>query len=288
MQNILAQDYARPEKYPWVKDLECLKWEHRRNLIVNHLLDEKVVRADIVCLQEVQRDHFPDLLSNLLPTFGGILQNVSRTHNVGTAILVRKTCPFRIKRVESRSRALIAVLENKYKSNLLYVCAVHLDADKAWDKKTREFHQRQRENQLKSLLKRLEHQCNVDKYDIENAPIIIAGDFNMLRNNPINSALSDGELSQGPCIQLRDAYLDSERRNRCSLSLYPEKSQSGRNLVKTYRGGAVLDYIFVSNQVQVRNTLLCHPSSSSMGMERWPSKEHPSDHLPVGIDFEWN
>ncbi|KAG7352630.1 endonuclease/exonuclease/phosphatase family protein [Nitzschia inconspicua] len=289
--NILAQDYVQCSKYPWIISPEFLNWEHRRERIVHQLLDGEHLKPDVVCLQEVQVDLFPDLMLSLSSTFDGILQNVTETHNVATAILIRKDGPFRIKRAESRSRALISVLQDKSDSNsLLYLSTVHLDADKAWDRQTREYHQRQRENQLKSLLKRLNNQCHLDNKDLKDVPVVIAGDFNVLRNNPINTALAKGELLPQLPIHLHDVYLEAEANYRPSRPTYPGHKYDNlgiHDLVKTYRGGAVLDYIYVSDQVQVVDTLLCHPSSHKVGQEKWPCQDHPSDHLPVGIDFKW-
>jgi mRNA deadenylase 3'-5' endonuclease subunit Ccr4 len=253
-----------------------------------HLLDGGSMNADIVCFQEVQVDLFPDLMSKLSTTFDSILQNVTATHNVGTAILVRKDSRLRIKRVESRSRALITVLQDKENESILYVSTVHLDAGTATDRQTREYHQRQRENQLKSLLKRLNSQCILDNTNLEKVPIIVAGDFNMLRDNPIIAALTKGELLPQLPVHLHDAYLEAKQYNHQSLPLYQiQDNESSNHLVKTYSGGAVLDYIYVSHQVQVVDTLLCHPSSSTPGVENLPTKDHPSDHLPIGIDFKW-
>lgn len=288
----MAQDYVLPDKYPWIESPEFLDWEYRNNLIADKLLDMK---ADIVCLQEVQTDLFPDMMSGKLSrAYNGVLQNVSETHNVGTATLVRKTGPFVIKRAESRSRALITVLEDREDASMLYVCSVHLDADKAWDRQTRQYHQKQRENQLKSLMKRLNNQCKMDKNDIHDVSIIIAGDFNILRGNAINAALSKGEIHPRCAVQFRDVYLQDERDDRSSLPVFQSESATAAttatktsHLAKTYRGGAVLDYIYVSEHVHVHNTLLCHQRSCTLGGEKWPSKDHPSDHLPVGIDFEW-
>jgi mRNA deadenylase 3'-5' endonuclease subunit Ccr4 len=288
--NILAQEYARPNKYPWVSSPHILDWEYRMNRIVQLILDDGTMKADIVCLQEVQIDLFPELMSRLSATFDSILQNVTATHNVGTAILVRKDSRLQIKRAESRSRALITVLQDKNNEELLYVSTVHLDADTASDRQTREFHQRQRENQLKSLLKRLNNHCLLDNNNIETVPIIIAGDFNMLRDNPINAALTKGELSPQLPIHFHDAYLKAEQYNQRSLPLYQQNQndyKSSHHLVKTFCGGAVLDYIFVSQHIHVVDTLLYHPGSSYYGIERLPSKDYPSDHFPVGIDFQW-
>jgi mRNA deadenylase 3'-5' endonuclease subunit Ccr4 len=263
--------------------------------------DEEAMKPDIVCLQEVQVNLFSDLLQALTPTYEGVIQNVSGGHNVATAILLRNSCPFRFKRVESRSRALIAVLEDKdnvadttdaaglncYRS--LYLCSVHLDADKNWDRQSREFHGAQRQNQLKSLLKRLTNQCNLDKANVEKVPVIIAGDFNLMRDDPLHKSLADGELSSRNKIRLHDTYMEAERQDQLPVPLYRcDAIRDQGRLVKTYRGGAVLDYIWATDEVKVLCTLLCHPSSSTMGVEKWPSHDHPSDHIPVAVDIEWN
>ncbi|VEU43317.1 unnamed protein product [Pseudo-nitzschia multistriata] len=256
---------------------------------------------DIVCLQEAQMDSFSDLLKDVSPVFDGVIQNVTRGHNVGTAVLIRNSCKLKLKRVESRSRALIATLEDKDTENNLYICSVHLDADKSTDPKKREHHQSQRRSQLKSLLKRINYACKQEKQIIKEAPILIAGDFNMLRENPLNELLVEGSLTTSPSayVSLRDAYLEAERHDRFSIPVYHQSVLEGGNdigetasnekhLVKTYKGGAILDYIWTSDEVKVVDTLLYHPDSSTVGTEKWPCHDHPSDHLPIGIDIDWN
>lgn len=81
--NLLAQDYVKEYKYPWTRQNPgCLDWDHRKALIADQLLD-KDFKADIVCLQEAQVDLFGELLSSLSPVYDGVLQNVTRGHNVG-------------------------------------------------------------------------------------------------------------------------------------------------------------------------------------------------------------
>jgi len=293
--NLLAQTYISDHQYPWARTTspECLEWTHRKSLIVNRLLDDKELKADIICLQEVQVDLFPDLLRCLSPTFDGAIQNVTKMHNVATAVLVRRSCPLTIRRLESRSRALIATLEDRSRpsSSHVYVCSVHLDADqRRTDSDMRQFHQSQRLCQLRSLLKRIGLQCKRNKSQMNEASIIIAGDFNMLRNNPLHSSLANGSLTPQP-ILLTDAYLEAERHRRTSIPSYPnylEERNLSHRLVKTYRGGMILDYIYTSDAVRVLDTLLCHPRSSTKGREQWPCADHPSDHVPIGIDMKWN
>ena len=297
----MAQVYVKEYKYPWTRETPgCLEWDHRKSLIVDKLLDEET-KTDIVCLQEAQVDLFSDLLASLSPVFDGVMQNVTSGHNVGTAVLVRNSCNMKIKRVESRSRALIVTLEDKENDNNLYICSVHLDADRSLDPKMRELHQKQRQCQLKSLLKRINYACKLDKQIIKEAQILVAGDFNMLRENPLHELLAEGSLTTSPSahVLLHDAYFEAERHKRHSIPVYHRSSSEERNsigetakkdqhLVKTYKGGAILDYIFTSEKVKVVDTLLYHPSSSTVGTEKWPCDDHPSDHLPIGIDMEWN
>ena len=142
--NLLAPMYASPPKFPRSDPLH-LDWpSHRKPLIVRTLLKSE---ADIICLQEVQTDLWPDLLHSLAGQYHGILQNVTRGHAVANAVLIKKK-PLQNKKknhstttgsiattadginvnndldlvaevleVESRSRALIVVLRANYHHN---------------------------------------------------------------------------------------------------------------------------------------------------------------------------
>ena len=209
--------------------------------------------------------------------------------------MIRNSCGLRFKRVESRSRALIATLCDRKKDKNLYVCSVHLDADKSTDPKKREHHQKQRQSQLKSLLKRINYACKLENEIIREAPILVAGDFNMLRDNPLHESLAVGSLTTSPSahVLLHDAYMEAERHGRCSIPVYhcelsPNENKTNFYLEKTYKGGVILDYIWTSENLKVLDTLLYHPRSSTIGKEKWPCDNYPSDHLPIGIDLDWN
>lgn len=232
-----------------------------------------------------------EILSNLL-----VLRNSFENESPGTAVLVRNSCNLRIKRAESRSRALIMTLEDEESQKNLYICSVHLDAQ-SLDPKMRELNQKKRHDQLKSLLKRINYACKLEKETIGEVPILVAGDFNMLRENSLFESLVEGNLSPSAQVSLNDAYLEAERHNQFSIPVYQSESlvQMGNDstvnnelrLVKTYKGGSILDYIWTSEKLKVVDTLLFHPQSSVVGAEQWPSNNHPSDHVPIGIDFEW-
>jgi mRNA deadenylase 3'-5' endonuclease subunit Ccr4 len=86
--NLLAQDYVKEYKYPWTRQTPgCLEWDHRKSLIVDKLLDPKA-KADIVCLQEAQKDLFAELLTSLSHTYDGVIQNTTRGHNVGRSFSI--------------------------------------------------------------------------------------------------------------------------------------------------------------------------------------------------------
>ncbi len=211
-------------------------------------------------------------------------------------MLVRKSCNLRIKRAESRSRALITTLEDEESQKNLYICSVHLDAQ-SLDPKMREQNQRKRHDQLKSLLKRINYACKLEKESIRDSKILVAGDFNMLRENPLFESLVEGNLSPSAKVSLSDAYLEAERHKQFSIPVYQSESSleeekdatinNQLHLVKTYKGGSILDYIWTSEKLKVVDTLLFHPQSSVVGTEMWPNDDHPSDHAPIGIDLEW-
>jgi endonuclease/exonuclease/phosphatase family metal-dependent hydrolase len=237
--NLLAPPYCIPAKYPWC-DPRHLEWDYRKALIVQQLTS---CQADILCLQEVQVDLFSDLMASLQlhGNYTGVLQNVTGEHRVGCAIVIRNNNNnsssssvvgpvLEVVRVESRSRALLAVLKQQQllpqpqepppsptvSSSLpkgysatkekeedvppspppifLYLCNVHLEAGMTHEDDLVRYHQ------LKSLFKRLKCQCQQDGISsidgTDAPPIVLAGDFNMMHNNPLYTALSQGWLEQ--------------------------------------------------------------------------------------------
>jgi endonuclease/exonuclease/phosphatase family metal-dependent hydrolase len=109
--NVLAPVHAPPSKYPWT-DPRHLDWSFRSTQIAQVLCRE---RPDVVCLQEVQLGPCWEELyygCNLDKVYECVLQNVTRGHPVANAVLLRRDGPLsKICAVESRSRALIVVLE---------------------------------------------------------------------------------------------------------------------------------------------------------------------------------
>jgi mRNA deadenylase 3'-5' endonuclease subunit Ccr4 len=71
--------------------------------------------------------------------------------------------------------------------------------------------------------------------------------------------------------------------------------EDGQTVQMTYCGGSVLDYIWTTStaattaqpSIEVHQTMVFHPAAFSRERQVWPSKDHPSDHLPIGVDFSW-
>jgi mRNA deadenylase 3'-5' endonuclease subunit Ccr4 len=291
--NLLAPCYAKPNKYPWCNPQD-LDWEYRKSIIIPRLLE---MDADIICLQEVQVDLWQDLYQTFQEhNYNGVIQNVTGGHNVASALLIKDSCPLQLERLESRSRVLIAVLHDPRQQLKVYLANVHLEAGE------KEGDNLQRYHQLKSLFKRLSRQIQADNILLDEASIIMAGDFNMLRTNPLHSFMTQG-LLQSPeqlknlpafsTIQLFDAYLDFQDDDACQPRLskilfFSSNNNKTEVLQRTYAMGDVLDYVWHSRSLTVQDTLLFHPLACNTFPQKWPSQDHPSDHLPIGVDFEWN
>lgn len=272
--NLLAPRYAKENKYPW-SNAQDLDWKNRQSRIVQILAS---IDADIVCLQEVQVDLWHDLLSKLQQRgYHGVLQKMGGQHPVANAILIRQH-GLHVVRTESRSRALIAVIMDKEEqSSPLYLANVHLDA--GWTRDSDET----RFNQVKSLCKRLQHQIAKDsKVSTEEATIVIAGDCNMLRESRLYKLLSTGSTSdpQGnkitaPLLPLHDTHLN-------------QSPPWGPNIQMSYRSGHLLDYVWVSDTVDVLRTMPDMLGTVATAEPKaWPCATHPSDHIPIGAILSW-
>ncbi|CAL8997363.1 unnamed protein product [Prunus brigantina] len=78
--NILAGIYATGNRYSYCPEW-ALSWEYRMQNIINEIIEYD---ADILCLQEVQRDHFEDLLKPALAKCGYSVLYKTKTKEVYT------------------------------------------------------------------------------------------------------------------------------------------------------------------------------------------------------------
>lgn len=224
-----------------------------------------------------------------LPGYTTIVQNVTRGHSVGCAVLVNTT-KFQVMQTESRSRALIVILKEKLSkcNQNLFLANVHLEAGYGEDE-TRFF-------QIKSLLKRLENQWtklqstlstssdNAGIADLKNPAIMIVGDFNMLDNNPLFYLLSHGDWEPNAT---KDLPRKSKNRQFPFLPLKETFHNTQQKIGMSFSGGSVLDYIWHSDQILAEPWIVDAKSLASGTRQAWPSRDHPSDHLPIGVHFSF-
>lgn len=303
--NILADEYAKPEKYPDTATHD-LDWTTRSERILHKI---ETFDADIVCLQEVQLSHWPDFASSctMLGYNCDLLQNVTRKHPVAMAILYRPETA-QVLAVESRSRALLAALRLSKTQEILFLANVHFQAGKnGMAEETRYF-------QIRSLLKRIEIHASQLSHSLlasnDKPNVLILGDFNMDRTSQMYRLLSTGKVPaehdssnlrksdvcqkqshELPFLPLIDVY----RRSKEPRSSSPTKQSP------TFRTGCVLDYIFTSSSIQtvpwqiaerLSPRIIKQPTGTGRRLSRqdrshaWPSAEHPSDHMPIGVELQ--
>jgi mRNA deadenylase 3'-5' endonuclease subunit Ccr4 len=276
---IILAVFATPEKYAFCSP-SALDWNTMRCPLILQTI--QLHQPDVVCLQEVQIDTWYD---DLLPHFQTlnytcILQNVTRNHPVACAILV-KGDEWHVVSVESRSRALIVVLKEDKRHqttpSFVFLATVHLDA--RWDQDATRY------SQIKSLLKRLEHhQVQLQPQQPTGKPIvIIAGDFNMLRTNPVYQLLATGKCETPATVS--SALLPLH-------DVFSVESQvsSSKTLRRTFAGGSILDYIWVSRSygLSVQPWIIDERCTKLLNRQKyysWPAMDQPSDHLPIGMTF---
>lgn len=264
--NILAPSYAPHTKYPWSQPIH-LSWSYRRAKIVELLQSEE---PDIICLQEVELAYL-DGLTEDLPQYTAIVQNVTRGHPIANVILLGPE--WHVCAAESRSRALIAVVETD--GQHLLVASVHLEAGNGQEE-TRFY-------QVQSLMKRLQHQA-MDYFEPtqQTPPLVLVGDFNMRHSSPVYHLLSEGQLPSNHAIKALATKLPTSWPLLPLTDAYRHCPPKDGKVRVTYTGGSVLDYLWVSDSVRVEDTWRSHRDASVRRPHGWPSEEHPSDHLPIG------
>lgn len=238
-----------------------------------------------------------------LSGYTGIMQEVTKGHPIGCAVFV-KNSSFRVSRVESRSRALIVVLEEvkglySKAGHTLFLANVHLEAGFNQDEK--------RFCQVHSLLKRLRQQVLLNHSSPKpEACILIAGDFNMLHNNPVHQLLSTGTWLPEKAKQITSKAFVGRKRAAVVASVEPktvplqqkkfpflplrelyQTISSGNTMGMTFGGGTVLDYIWVSKSSSWKHATPWVVDKSVLPTlrKKWPSAENPSDHLMIGACF---
>jgi len=296
--NLLAQEYIRPAKYPWCPPT-ALDWESRKAGIEAQI---SKLDAGVLCLQEVDVRLWSDLCE-LLERNGysrGILQD-TKNHPVATAVFLHDKLPMEVHRVESRSRALIVCLDSTTAGGMdflsstanpvkpIYVCSLHLEAGMSSD------HAEKRFSQLKSLWRRLKNQMRIDGVTEDDASVILAGDFNMRKSDPMYTTLQSGSLEAPKEAQKRKKgptkvpkkipkFVDVFRSSAVLMNAKEDDDGLSARLLKTHFCGEIIDFVMVSDAIGVQNSLIPNPWAATTRRQMIPCNSFPSDHLPIGAD----
>ncbi|CAI0406493.1 unnamed protein product [Linum tenue] len=308
--NILADAYATSESYAYCPSW-ALSWAYRRQNLLREIVG---YRADIVCLQEVQNDHFEEFFAPELDKHGYQALYKRKTNEVEfnkaaqslTEALVpsaqRKTA---LNRLVKDNVALIVVLEAKFsnqgadapgKRQLLCVANTHVNVHqdlkdvKLW--------------QVLTLLKGLEKIAA--SADI---PMLVCGDFNSLPGSAPHALLASGKVEPthpdivvDPLGILRphsklthqlllvSAYssfvrgvglgVDQQRRKMDPLINEPLFTNCTRDFIGT------LDYIYyTADSLTVESLLELLDEESLRKDTALPSPEWSSDHIALLAEF---
>jgi endonuclease/exonuclease/phosphatase family metal-dependent hydrolase len=118
--------------------------------------------------------------------------------------------------------------------------------------------------------------------------VIVAGDFNMLRTNPMYQVLAKGMCATQQLgaseISIHSALLPLQDVFQSHASSFQTKP-----LHMTFAGGSILDYIWVSRHLSFQPWMMDDRCAQQRPRDNqyyaWPSMDQPSDHLPIGMTF---
>ena len=259
--NILADHLS--DAFPLV-DKDCLKWENRKTLILEHILQKS---PDIICLEEV--DHFTDWFQPELAKFG--YTGYFITKKVDGCALFFKHDKFRagsggIRLIKlsdylpapfnktSQQVAIVAHLRTLDFANII-IGMTHLKAKYGFDE--------MRLEQIKIVCEKINE---LRDYLVDACPILLAGDFNADPDSNVVKYVSQQFNSSLP--------LDNSSFFTTWKIRPPEENKR------------TIDYIFHSNNL-VCNDTFCPNDEATIPYPRLPSSIFPSDHLPIYARFEF-
>mmetsp|Transcript_32812 Transcript_32812/g.49470 ORF Transcript_32812/g.49470 Transcript_32812/m.49470 type:complete len:438 (-) Transcript_32812:204-1517(-) len=275
--NILAPSLDRNQSMNWPKE--------RLPSILEEL---QSCQADILCLQEVEKNSMEHDLLPALDSYDGVRADDIDAASVAT---FWKTEKYELHHVWSKSRNMICILREKRKPNTakssrnLAVVNVHLD-----EHPERVF---TRVQQLELLMKQLRlHQRKI-------TAIIICGDFGCpQRQSACTSFLMQGNLPLKSVVENNRPFdvSGSIRPHSFRFASSYSFSRLPVSVYFDYAGNdgcyaAGIDQLWHTQVViktkRVRETFSSEEQREAILEEGMPSRWNPSDHMPIGAVLEW-
>ncbi|XP_038668761.1 2',5'-phosphodiesterase 12 [Scyliorhinus canicula] len=310
--NILADAYAQTEfsrtnLYPYCPPY-ALEVDYRQNLIKKELGG---YNADIICLQEVDKNVFTNSLAPALDALGfrGVFRIKEKQHE-GLATFFRDSKyrlisqhdvafsealasdPLHVELLEKisanpnvkekvlqRSTAFqVCVLQSlKDSSKKLCVGNTHL----YW-------HPKGGHIRLVQIAIAFRHLQRVTAEMYPATPLIFCGDFNSTPNSGLYEFVTKGHISAD-----HPDWTSNGEEERCNMSLsqlFKLKSACGEPDYTNYVGGfqGCLDYIFMDMNTFEVFQVIPFPSHEEVTCHlALPSVSHPSDHIALICDLKW-
>jgi CCR4-NOT transcription complex subunit 6 len=305
--NVLADIYATEQQFEYCPGW-ALSWDYRKHLILKQIA---AIDADLVCLQEVQSDHFETDLLPALKMFGFghiyaaktkglftnkytsegccVLYRLSRfqklehfvlefdkqAHERTTALSGESAADTnaRLNRLSRGNVALLVLLEDlRHGRRPLGVVTTHVTADvDAGDVKLW---------QTQCLLENIQQWASPLRHG-GPLPLVLCGDFNSTPDSPVYELLTTGQVVQGhvedPYTLLATGLGHNMPLRSSHVSVVGHEAPVTNY---TLRFSGTLDYVMFSS-----NTLRAMAVSNALSYEELnrdvalPSPTQPSDHL---------
>ncbi|CDY27147.1 BnaA08g07850D [Brassica napus] len=313
--NILAQVYVKSSFFPHSPPA-CLKWKARSHAILSVL---KKLQADFFCLQEVDEyDSFYRKNMESLGYSGIYIQRTGQRKRDGCAIFYKPSCAELVtkerieyndlldeQKIETSNEAkgdekeakdsqkdsrdlndpqvrlkrdcvgiMAAFRINKPFHHMVIVANTHL----YWDPELADV----KLAQAKYLLSRLAQFKTLISDEFECTPsLLLAGDFNSIPGDMVYSYLVSGYKKPAETIAEEVAPIPM-----CSVYEVTRGEPKFTNCTPGFTN--TLDYIFFSPSDFIKPvSILQLPEPESPDVVGFlPNDHHPSDHLPIGAEFE--
>lgn len=255
--NVLATAYLGRGDYSGV-DHDLLDPDYRTPALVRHLL---ALEADVLCLQEVEADVFDALRAALEPfAYSGHIEFKGRSKPDGCATFFRTTVfdPSSSTRLEyhddelgpgqhSGFLALLTTLTHQRRR--LGVANTHLRWDKSGTPKAKQIGHRQAVELIEA--------CRTSSPACD--AWIVCGDFN-----------------RGPTSEVAATF-------RAAGFEFAHATRPQARSAVTNRRASLIDHLFYSPALKANP--IDPPSVSDRLL--LPSRDQPSDHLPIASEFDW-
>jgi mRNA deadenylase 3'-5' endonuclease subunit Ccr4 len=255
--NILADCYS--DSFPKA-DPEHLTFPYRLSLIKQEL---EITKPSILCLEVV--DKYTEILSLIQTTLGWASYSSifkKKPHSSDGLAMIYDTSLFQLLKSvngnyeHSNQVYIISLFKQKEDGSIFIVFCTHLKAKKGFELKRKE-----QAILILCFLKQFVRENELG----EDVPVLICGDFN---DEPESEAY---KVIMGSEFGLRSCY-DLEGKGEPEFTTLKIRE----SLVKH-----TIDYIFCTKKHFKVWKILGIPDEEEVGINGWPSKKYPSDHVSL-------